>query len=270
MATLTNPAAVQALAYLRDSKIKYFDEIFRQAPEDLEKWDLDSKKARKLLIYLSNLGETDPAGLIDPTDLLEVNQALLNQGQSPDFSEQQVINLVSEFHKKFKIEIPVRLSPNRLWEPEKTGSPDGAELRALEDALTLTIDNQVISFDEAHKVMTIKRAKNNHKAADTLLSFLQASGLTDKRGLVLTHIEPEEVKEIQASFRYDIPHQGFKADGKTVIYKIFYKDKDLNRQTVLEVEVKPSEEYIKNPDANRYLRALSIKTKQLVTPKLKL
>ena len=154
-------------------KIKDFEPIFREAPEDLRDWKIDASKAEKILSSLGDLGEKGPLGTIDPSDLEAVNSALQKKHQPTQFFEQRVVNLVDEFNRKFGVRVPLRLSGGRLWEPAKTKSPDAADLSSLEDALTQNKDNQVISFDKDHKIMSIKRAPTNHKSADTLLSFLQ-------------------------------------------------------------------------------------------------
>lgn len=271
MATITNSAALQTLSLLRSSRIIGFETAPLTPPSSLE---LDEAKARFYLLRLSLLGDSQGRGLIDPSDLKVVNDAIkvVNKGnkRSETLSERGVLNLAGEFQRRFGVSYPVRLSNGRVWDPSKIREPSQQDIQKLAQALqdnSIGPDRQVITI---HKTPGYESDAVLRKT-DFLLTFLQNSGLAQRDGEMISWIKPEEIVAIQADFHHHASlREGFKPDGKTVIYRIVYEEKDSKQSQWLEVEVKPFADYQTDPHANGYLKALAKKTEELIRPKLKL
>lgn len=268
MATITNTAALQALSLLRSSKIAGFENIPITPQPSFE---LSESKAKFYLFRLSLLGDSQSRGIIDPSDLKVVNEALKKKQSPGSISERAILNLAGEFQRKFGISYPIRLSSGGLWDPTKIKDPTPQEVQKLAQALQGNLvgsGSQVITI---HQALDFKRTEVSLHKTDILLSFLQNSGLAQKDGEMIAWINPEEVVSIQADFHHHSSlSKGFEPDGKTVIYRIVYEEKESKENKWLEVEVKPYDDYQTDPYTNGYLKALAKKTEELIRPKLKL
>lgn len=268
MATITNSTALQTLSLLRSSGIPGFESLPISPRTSLE---IDKDKAKFYLLRLSLLGEAQNRGVIDSSDLQVVNQALKAKKQTGSLSEKSVLDLAGEFQRKFGVYYPVRLSSGRVWDPAKIKEPTTQEVQKLAQALqgnSTGPEGQLITI---HKIPDYVFDKTLLRKTEILLSFLQNSGLAQKDGEMITWIKPEEVISIQADFHHHSSlSKGFEPDGKTVIYRIVYQEKDSKESKWLEVEVKPFADYQRDPNANSYLKILAKKTEELIKPKLKI
>lgn len=268
MATITNSTALQTLSLLRSSRIPGFESIPLTPQPSLE---VDESKAKFYLFRLSLLGDSISRGVIDPSDLKVVNDALKDKKLSGSISEKSVLNLAGEFQRRFGVSYPVRLSNGRIWDPAKIKDPSQQEIQNLAQSLqdnAIGPERQVITI---HKTPDYERDTTVLRKTDLLLTFLQNSGLAQKDGEMITWIKPEEIISIQADFHHHSSlSKGFEPDGKTVIYRIVYQEKGSKESKWLEVEVKPFADYQRDPNANGYLKILAKKTEELIKPKLKI